>query len=64
VKIESITRNHRIGGRMVMVKRPAHRKGVSGYQVGLEGGRDQFIAAGTEVENVTTGGTTRTRSRR
>jgi hypothetical protein len=65
MQIENVTRQHRVGGRMVLVKRPATRKGVDGFVLVLEGNGERFIAEGESVE-VTTGGMsyTRTRSRR
>lgn len=68
MQIEHITRKHRVGGRMVMVKRATSRRErgtrelIDGFTLKLEGGREMFVPAGEDVE-VTTGGSTQTRTR-
>jgi hypothetical protein len=71
MQIENVTRNHRVGGRMVLVKRATARRDrstgemVPGFTLKLEGGRETFVPAGDDVQVTTGGGTqTRTRTRR
>lgn len=71
MRIEHVTRNHRVGGRMVLAKRRTvredreTREAIEGFALKLEGGREEFVAVGEDVEVTTGGGTqTRTRSRR
>jgi hypothetical protein len=66
MQIENVTRNHRIGGRMVLLKKRSAehtREGlVEGFRLKLEGGREMFVEAGDDIE-VTSGGSTQTRTR-
>jgi hypothetical protein len=61
MQIENVTRNHRVGGRMVLLKRETARKGQPGFLLKLEGGAERFVPEGDDIE-VTSGGRTHTRT--
>jgi len=68
MQIENVTREHRVEGRMVLVKRRATQRDrdtrelVEGFVLKLEGRREIFVEAGDDIE-VTSGGSTQTRTR-
>ena len=68
MKIENVTSEHRVGGRMVLMKKSTARRDretgtmVPGYLLRLEGGAESFVEEGGDVE-ITSGGSTQTRTR-